>query len=438
MLLIKGLVFHVLFLNMLAEYSFSDDSFERMAKYAPISEWYLENAERNFEYSFLGQQEIKIDVRRGDTLNLLLQKQGIPHYEIGQISNAMAYFMAPTALKVGTQITLRLTSDFERPGKKRLFYLTLPIDEEKYIEISRQKRDEDTFFFSQLIEKKLEKKLLYQSDIIASSLFNSAHALGLNLDAFYTLVQGLDYLVDFQRDIREGTPFEVIHESFYRPNGTFSHHGKILYASLGVRGETIRVYWFSPTASMPPQYFTEEGISAMKAFLKNPVRAGRISSHFGNRKHPILNFEKKHQGIDFAAPRGTPVYAIGDGYVEFAGRKGGYGNYVVIRHNQRHSSAYAHLHKFGKGIRKGVRVKQKDIIGHVGATGMATGDHLHFEIIERGRKINPLSVKSPPQIKLEGDQKTSFESFKNSLQTIKRQSQFQAVNGLRDEQKIVF
>jgi murein DD-endopeptidase MepM/ murein hydrolase activator NlpD len=180
-------------------------------------------------------------------------------------------------------------------------------------------------------------------------------------------------------------------------------------------GKTITLYRFKTNDDGITDYYDEKGQSVRKSLMRTPIDGARLTSGFGKRKHPVLGYTKMHRGVDFGARTGTPIMAAGNGVVEFAARNGGYGNYVRIRHNNSYKTAYAHMSKYGKGIRKGTQVKQGQIIGYVGTTGRSTGPHLHYEVHKNGTQINPLSVKLPAGRKLEGKMLTAFNATKENI-----------------------
>ena len=194
------------------------------------------------------------------------------------------------------------------------------------------------------------------------------------------------------------------------------HNGQIVFAALTLSGERKPIYLHTLKNGVT-DYFDEKGQSAKKALMRTPIDGARLSSSFGKRKHPILGYTKLHTGTDFAAPRGTPIYAAGDGSIDTAGWNGGYGKYVRIRHNSEYSTAYAHMKAIKSGIGKGKRVRQGQIIGYVGTTGRSTGPHLHYEIIRRGKKVNPMWVKMPSGQKLKGNEMARFEATREALKT---------------------
>ncbi|MCG8511192.1 MAG: M23 family metallopeptidase, partial [Rhodospirillales bacterium] len=223
--------------------------------------------------------------------------------------------------------------------------------------------------------------------------------------------------VDFQRDIWPGDSFEVMWQRVYDDSGNLVHNGEILYANLNLTGTSHPIYRFE-VEDGHFDYFNEEGQSARKALMRTPIDGARLSSRYGKRKHPILGFTKMHRGVDFAAPKGTPIYAAGDGRVEASGWNGTYGKYVRIRHNSEYSTAYAHMSRIARSAGKGKRVRQGQVIGYVGNTGRSTGAHLHYEILRGGRQTNPLKVRMPSGRKLKGEMLAKFQKVRAGLDTV--------------------
>ncbi|MDE0781369.1 MAG: M23 family metallopeptidase, partial [Alphaproteobacteria bacterium] len=246
------------------------------------------------------------------------------------------------------------------------------------------------------------------------SLFVNARNAGVPISVLVELVRIFSFDVDFQRDIWRDDKFEVMFERQRNKDGDVVNNGKILYAKLALRGTELPLYSFNNSEGNI-DYFNEKGEGVRKALMKTPIDGARLSSRFGKRKHPILGYTRKHSGVDFAAPKGTPIYAAGDGSIVTAGTKGGYGKYIKIRHNSTYSTAYAHLNAYGPGIRRGKRVRQGQVIGYVGTTGRSTGPHLHYEVHRGGRQINPLTLKLPSGEKLKGSRLASFLNHRGTL-----------------------
>jgi len=259
----------------------------------------------------------------------------------------------------------------------------------------------------------IKKELVTFSDIESKEylITNSLYADGINNNIpnqiLIKLIQLFSFDLDFQRDIRKDTQVSVSYEKILTENKSKYFFGDIQYARVTIKNNTLEYFKFLTDDGFV-DYFNREGKNVKKSILKTPLDGARLSSSFGMRKHPISGFNKMHKGIDFAAPKGTPVYAGGNGVIEKAGVNGGYGKYIRIRHNNEYKTAYAHLSGFKKGINKGVRVNQGEIIGYVGSTGKSTGPHLHYEIIYQNKQINPLTLKLPSGKILKGKELERF------------------------------
>ena len=300
--------------------------------------------------------------------------------------------------------------------------------EEKVIEfrIEKDKKNEIIFkkdlssntFVSREIEKNFEKKLVYKETIITNSLYNSALNLGIKPNIIIEFARLYGFQVDFQRDIWKNDSFQIIYEEFINENNKVVDTGEIIFANLNLQNTDLQLYKYEYEKNKI-DYFDENGKSIRKTLMKTPINGARLSSSYGKRKHPILGYTKMHTGTDFAAPMGTPIMASGDGKVTKAGWCGGGGNCVKIRHNSTYQTVYAHMSKFGRGIKKGARVKQGQIIGYVGSTGLSTGPHLHYEVIENGRKINSQKLKLPSGKILKGNERKEFEVSKIKIDVLK-------------------
>ena len=271
-----------------------------------------------------------------------------------------------------------------------------------------------------LFERKiinLEKKFYFVEAKIKSSLYSSAikNSIPASLIIDFARIYGFE--IDFQRDIWKNDSFQIIFEKFLNEKKELVDTGNILYANLVLQGKEHPLYFFK--SENMTDYYDERGQSIKKTLMKTPINGARLSSKFGKRKHPILGFTKMHTGTDFAAPTGTPIMASGDGVVMKASWCGGGGNCVKIKHNSKYSTVYAHLSKFGRNIKKGSKVKQGQIIGYVGSTGMSTGPHLHYEVIENGKKINSQTLKLPSGKTLKGKERKKFEIVKLKTNVLK-------------------
>jgi murein DD-endopeptidase MepM/ murein hydrolase activator NlpD len=242
---------------------------------------------------------------------------------------------------------------------------------------------------------------------IRSSLYEAAVDAGVPLPVLQEMTRAFSYDVDFQREVQPGDTFEVLFENIADKKGNVVANGAVIYAAMTLSGHKLRVYRFVPDGGFA-DFFNPAGQSVKKALLRTPIDGARLTSGFGARMHPILGYTRMHRGVDFGAMQGTPIMAAGDGIVEKAGHDSGYGNLVLLRHNGNYETAYAHMSRFASGIKIGARVRQGQVIGYVGMTGLATGPHLHYEIRIGGTQVNPLSVKMAPGRNLAGGELRAF------------------------------
>ena len=261
-----------------------------------------------------------------------------------------------------------------------------------------------------IAKKELEtfSEINSQEYVISNSLYVDGINNNIPNQILIKLIQLFSFDLDFQRDIQKDTKVSISYEKIFVKNKSDYALGDIEYAKIIIKNNTLEYFKFLTDDGFI-DYFNRQGKNVKKSILKTPIDGARISSSFGMRKHPISGFNKMHKGVDFAAPIGTPVYAGGNGVIEMVGVNGGYGKYIRIRHNNEYKTAYAHLNSYRKGISKGVRVNQGEVIGYVGSTGRSTGPHLHYEIIYQNKKVNPLKLKLPSGKILKGDELARFE-----------------------------
>ena len=272
----------------------------------------------------------------------------------------------------------------------------------------------DSLPIASRINRILKKEEIRVKGYIDTSLYFDATKTGLPAEIVLEFIRLFSWDVDFQREIRRGDEFDILVNRLLLPDGSVARWTSINYASLTLRKKKMPLYRYE-SAGDGTEYFNRKGRSARKALMKTPINGARLSSRFGKRRHPILGYTKFHRGVDFAAPIGTPIYAAGDGVVIFAGRKGGYGNYIKIRHNSQYSTAYAHLQGFKRNIKRGKKVKQGQVIGFVGSTGRSTGPHLHYEILVNEEQINPLRIKLPSGKNLLGSELKRFQRTRDQI-----------------------
>ncbi|MDC0899505.1 M23 family metallopeptidase, partial [Candidatus Pelagibacter sp.] len=278
-------------------------------------------------------------------------------------------------------------------------------------------KNEQSDFNQEIVLTKLDKKIIYQENTIMQSLYKAATDKKIPANTIIELARIYGFQVDFQRDIRKKDRFQIMYEVFVDENGKTIETGNILFANLILSGEDNSLYYFDQEGSIG--HYNKNGKSIQKALMKTPINGARLSSSFGMRKHPIDGFNKMHRGTDFAAPMGTPIMASGSGTIKKAGWCGGGGNCVVIRHNSTYETIYAHMSKFAKGIKKGVRVAQGQTIGYVGSTGKSTGPHLHYEVVVNGKKVNSQTLKLPSGKILKGEERKIFETKKIKLDVLR-------------------
>lgn len=263
-----------------------------------------------------------------------------------------------------------------------------------------------------------DSELVRASGSITTNLYVDALAAGATDRIVVELAGILAYAVDFQRSIRAGDRFDVVFERYLDADGNVMRTGDILYVVFAGRGEPLEYYRFE-TEDGQIAYFNGEGESAQRLLMMTPINGARLSSGFGSRRHPVLGYTRNHYGTDFAAPRGTPIYAAGYGVVERANRFGSFGNFIRIRHTNGFATQYAHLNGFARGITAGARVQQGQVIGYVGTTGRSTGPHLHYEVEHNGTRVNPMSLDLPTGRTLEDDERDAFFTERDRIIAIR-------------------
>lgn len=343
-----------------------------------------------------------VRIPKGGTLAQALADADVPSDEAHDAIAALRSVYDPRRLRSGQHVTMLFEPDPE--GRGRFAGLEIAPDTRRSFRVTR--RGDEDFATSQQ-EAKLENRDVAVSGVIKSSLIAAGTAAGTPYSALMAMINVFGHEVDFQRDIQPGDRFELLYEQRIDQHGRSVGGGRLLYGALELSGRRLAVYRFeSPDGRA--DFFDHEGQSVRRALLATPIDGARLTSGFGMRRHPILGYSKMHAGVDFGAPTGTPIYAAGSGVVEEAGAKGAYGNYIRIRHNNDIATAYAHLSRYAKGLARGGRVDQGDVIGYVGSTGRSTGPHLHYEVLQNGKQINPRSLKTPTGERLSGRALSAF------------------------------
>jgi len=361
----------------------------------------LPNIKKNIDKS--KYIEKKIEILQGDTFVSILENLNFEQKKIYEIVSRIEDSFNLKKIKTGEIISL-FENKFGEIIKIEFFKDTetiISINLDKEINLNIRELKKDSF-----IESK--------QYTITESLFSDGIKNDVSPDILVKIIRLFSFDLDFQRDIRVDTVVSVSYEFDEIVETGNLEYNDIKYASIIIDGKQLEYFKFF-TDDGYVDYFNREGKNVKKSILKTPLDGARISSNFGMRKHPISGFNKMHKGVDFAAPTGTPIYAGGNGIVEYVGRNGGYGKYIRIRHNNGYKTAYAHLSNYKKGISRGVRVNQGEVIGYVGSTGNSTGPHLHYEIIYQNKHINPLKLKLPSGKILQGKE---LEKFKEEYKMI--------------------
>ena len=352
--------------------------------------------------------EHKINV--GETFDKILEQYSVNKSEIVQIKKELSKKFDLNKLTINQKFYF--TIDQTNYLVKEFIF---QVSKTEKIYLTRNKLEDK--FSQKIVVTKLKKSVVYSENIILDSLYKSASEKKIPANIIIEFARIYGFQVDFQRDIRKKDSFQIMYEVFLDDNKKVIETGNILFANLNLSGEDNSLYYFDSQDS--EGHYDKSGKSVQKALMKTPINGARLSSSFGMRKHPIDGFNKMHRGTDFAAPMGTPIMASGNGLIKKAGWCGGGGNCVVIKHNSTYQTVYAHMSKFAKGIRNGVRVKQGQTIGYVGSTGKSTGPHLHYEVIVNGKKINSQTLKLPSGKILKGEERKLFETKKIKLDVLK-------------------
>ena len=361
-----------------------------------------------FNTDFIPNKKI-IKVVAGDSLQKILLKEKISKEEVNKIYQKIKGIIDLTKIRQGQTITIVFRTKQNKPSISRI---TFQVDELSTAYIYYRDKVDD--YEVRLNQKNLEKVNFLAKGVIVNSLFASAQKIDVDPEIIVEFARIFGFEIDFQRDIRKNDEFQIFYERFEDDEGENFKNGNILFAYLKNSGREIELYRYKDSKNNIG-YFTPDGKSIEKALMKTPINGARLSSGFGFRKHPILGYNKLHQGTDFAARRGTPVMASGSGTVERASWFGAYGKYVRIRHNSTYKTAYAHLSKFGRNIKAGKKVRQGQIIGYVGSTGRSTGPHLHYEVLVNNKRINSQRLKLPSGKKLSKNEMGNFNLEKQRI-----------------------
>ncbi len=412
-----SILFWIAFITIISAISFtiysSDQNEKKQKIQSTLDNIYLKKSIKEFTTNLKPRYtSVNYTSKAGDTHESIINKLKITKEEKKKILKLIIKEKALKVLKINQKYTFK----FDNLSSEKITEFRIETDKKN--EVLFKKLINKNEFVSKQIKKNFTKNLVYKENLITNSLYNSALNSGIKPNVIIEFARLYGFQVDFQRDIWKDDSFQIIYEEFLNEDNMIVDTGDIIFANLNLQNTDLQLYKFEYEDDKF-DYFDENGKSIRKTLMKTPINGARLSSSYGKRKHPILGYTKMHTGTDFAAPTGTPIMASGDGKVIKAGWCGGGGNCVKIKHNKTYQTVYAHMSKFGRGIKKGVKVKQGQIIGYVGSTGMSTGPHLHYEVIENGRKINSQKLRLPSGKILKGNERKVFEVSKIKIDVLK-------------------
>lgn len=358
-------------------------------------------------------------VASGDTLSDVLERADVSSADRHQIAEELkkAGFNA-RAIKPGQD--LKVSAMIEPSGAKTFKGMELHVSPFTHYQVASANGG----VVAKAVETPMQDVVVSHSLPVSGSVYESMRHAGVPRQLIGNFLKPFAHFVDFQRDIKDSNKnrIEVLYNGRQTVDGQATIPGEIVYAALNLGAKRVALYRFR-TEDGSEEFFTEDGKSGKRLLMKTPIDGARLSSGFGMRRHPVLGYSKMHKGVDFAASRGTPIYAAGDGTIVKAGPYSSYGNYIRIRHAGGYETAYAHMQGYAKGMRAGKRVRQGEVIGYVGTTGRSTGPHLHYEILVSGRQINPSSVKMAGGIELQGKDKKRFQGEVTRIKELFKKSQ---------------
>ncbi len=343
-----------------------------------------------------------VNIKRTQTLEKILLNKNINKEEVSSVLSELSKYLNLKKIKINQ--VFEIVTSRKNDKENSIERLTIQLDNINTVHLIK----ESDAFVIKKIEKVLYKKNHLAEGLISKSLYHSAKKSQIDDEVIVEFARVFGFEIDFQRDIRKNDIFQIVYEQYVDDDGELQKNGKIIYAYMKNDGKEFSLYYFKDKNNRDG-YFFPDGKSVEKALMKTPINGARLSSKFGMRKHPILGYNKMHKGTDFAARRGTPIMASGSGVVERASWFGAYGKYIRIRHNSTYKTAYAHLSKFGRGVKVGKKVRQGQIIGYVGSTGRSTGPHLHYEVLIRNKRVNSQRLKLPSGRILKGIDRENFE-----------------------------
>ena len=355
-----------------------------------------------------------ITLGEGDTLIKVLLQANISQLEARAVSEALRKVFDPRDLKTGQTLWLFIGEHDNNADVPSLRRLELVPETDRLISVEHLS---DEAFETRTSAISHKRQLRSKRGTIRSSLYETARVAKVPAEILKQARQILSYRLDLQRDLRDGDTFQIVFEVLEDGLGRGRHPGELIFAAIGSGQRSLRIFRHT-TADGYTGFFDDKGNSIETSLMKTPVDGGRLSSLFGKRDHPVLGYTRMHRGVDFTARRGTPVRAAGDGTIVRRRRKGSFGKYVEIRHNATYATAYAHLSRYVEGAEPGARIQKGDVIGYVGATGLATGPNVHYEVLRNGEQVDPMRLELPPRRILEGDDLTRFEQEKAMVEAL--------------------
>lgn len=357
-----------------------------------------------------------VTLRAGESVAAALERSGVAAADVARALPELARAVDLRSLAAGQRMTLYFAPV---AGEVRFAGLTLRVDEDRSISLSRTAAGD--YRARQMLTALRRETARTAGTVSGDNLFAAVAAAGAPQRIIEALSQALTHEFDLQRDVRAGDSFEIVFERFLDGNGAVVRSGDVLFVRLATAARTREFYRFQIPGTQRVEWFDREGRSARRALMRTPISGARLSSGFGFRIHPVLGYSKMHEGVDFAAPTGTPIFAAGDGEVVRVAYMRGYGNTVDIKHDETWTTRYAHMSRFAGGLRPGDRVTQGQTIGFVGSTGRSTGPHLHYEIHRDGAPVDPMQVESPASVTLTPAQLDAFQAFRARVDRMRDQ-----------------
>jgi murein DD-endopeptidase MepM/ murein hydrolase activator NlpD len=366
----------------------------------------------DFDELLAGAETKTLKVGSGDTLMSLFTKAGTEPTEAQQMIEAFAAIFTAKDLKSGQELRFSMVPAPSDTGQMEPVKVSI-FDKDTHLATVARNRQGEYVASTEAIGNDAKQTQGASRATLYTAFYHAALEQHIPAETILKLLRVHSYDVDFKQKVKAGDTFEM----FFDGGNDEEQVGELLYTSMTIDGQQRKFYRFR-TPDDVVDYYDEQGNSAKKFLMRNPVKGGRYTSGFGARNHPLLKYLKMHTGVDWAAPSGTPILAAGDGTVEKVGREGGYGNYIRIRHANGFATAYGHMSRFAQGVEPGVTVKQGQIIGYVGSTGMSTGPHCHFEVLVNSKFVNPMTIQVPRGLQLTGRQLAEFQRERGRIETL--------------------